>query len=359
MSPGESDWRVRPAETSEYPTLVRIFNQVFKKDKDARTLEWKYLRNPHGKSFVWVAEDGKGELIGSLAFVPRRMCIDGREYPSFLASDGMVYPEWQRRGIFVRLLEIMFENSWASGAPLVYAFSGRRSVKGLIRTHWDEVSAVQELVLPLRGSHLFKSVIRRLPFSRPLVGAAGDLLLRQGRLRTFLNRTPGTDIRVVDRFDDAIAEMGMQALSRHRVYLKKDKDYLNWRYIDNPTGRHRCFAAYQGKDPKGFMVMENAGGLSYIVDLIAVDGEAREDLLAFAVQEGLKGGARMQESMALEGDEVNGLLLSRGFKCRPRYGLLPFMIKMGPSGDDLKPIVTDPGLWYLSHGDKDAEHMTP
>ena len=86
---------VRPAEPSEYPTLVNIFNQVFKKDKDARTLEWKYLKNPHGKSFVWVAADKEGKIIGSLAFVPRKLSIDGREYPTFIAADGMVFPEWQ------------------------------------------------------------------------------------------------------------------------------------------------------------------------------------------------------------------------------------------------------------------------
>jgi hypothetical protein len=63
-------------------------------------------------------------------------------------------------------------------------------------------------------------------------------------------------------------------------------------------------------------------------------------------------------AMALPGDPIYTHLRDLGFKCLPKMGLLPFMIKMGPDQDKLHPVVIDPGNWYLSHGDKDAEHMT-
>jgi hypothetical protein len=358
LNPQEPTFDVRPAEPEDYDTLVKIFNEVFHKDKDRNTLEWKYLRNPHGRSHVWVATDPQGEIVGSLAFVPRKMVIQGGEYITLLASDGMVFKEWQRRGIFVRLLNIMFEKSWAMEAPLAIAFSGRRSVKGLIRTDWDEVGLVQELVLPLRGTFLFKAIIRRLAFLRGPAGALGDLLLRQGRLKGFLKRTMTSEVKAVERFDDALARAGMEALALREVYLVKDRDWLNWRFVDNPTKRHRSFGAYRNGKAAGYMVMETGNNRSYIVELLASDEEVRRDLLAQAVREGHSQGGEMLQSMALEGDGIDRFLLASGFNCLPRYGLLPFMIKMGPAGASLKRVVTDSRLWYLAHGDKDAEHMT-
>jgi hypothetical protein len=358
LNDNKPSFTVRPAKIEEYDVLIDLFNRVFKKEKDKGTLEWKYLKNPHGPSIVWVAESLQGDMVGSLAFVPRRICIQGKEHLTLLAADGMVFKEWQRHGIFVRLLEIMFEKSWALEAPLVIAFSGRRSIKGLLRTDWDEVGLVQEWVLPLRGRYWLKGIIRRLPFLSGPVSALGDFLLGQGRLRGFMKRNLATEVRKVERFDEDLAQAGMKALKERPLFLVRDQAFLNWRYVDNPTGRHQCFGAYRDSEPKGYLVMETAGGRSYIIDLVALDSLAREDLLAFAVLEGRRTGAEMLHCMALEGDEVDMLLRAWGFKCLPREGLLPFMIKTKPDQEPLKQVVTRSRLWYLSHGDKDAEHMT-
>jgi hypothetical protein len=354
----QPSFSVRPAAREEYPTLIRVFNDVFHKDKDTRTLEWKYLDNPHGLSEVWVAESIEKKVVGSLAFVPRRMRIQGRDYLTLLAADGMVFPDWQRKGIFVRLLHIMFEKSWALGAPLAIAFSGRRSVKGLVRTDWDEVGLVQEWILPLRGPFLFKPIVRRAPWLAGPVGAVGDWALRNYRLKGFIQRSYTSEVKKIGRFDGALAEAGMRALEERPVYLVRDEAFLNWRYVDNPTKRHLVFGAYREQQPQGYMVMETGGGRSYVADLVALDRSVKEDLLATAVAAGLGGGGHMLHIMALEGDPMDRFLREQGFNCLPRAGLLPFMIKMGPEHGDLNPVVTDPSLWYLSHGDKDAEHMT-
>ncbi len=343
----------------EYPILIRIFNEVFHKSKDTRTLEWKYRDNPHGASVVWVAESPAREVVGSLAFVPRRICIRGREYTTLLAADGMILPGWQHQGIFASLLDILFEESWSLGAPMVIAFSGRRSVRGLISTNWKRVGLSLELVLPLQGEYLFKAVVRRVPFSERMARGVGGLLLRRGRLRRLLTRSLSSEIRPIRRFDEALAEAGTRALQNLPVFLVRDTAFLNWRYVDNPTGRHRVFGAYEDSRPVGYLVMETHGGRSFIADLVAREPEIREDLLATAVQQGLEEGGQMLGCMALEGDGIGAFLLEQRFKCLPRPGLLPFMIKMAPDVEDFDTDMADPGTWYLAHGDRDTEHMTP
>ena len=228
-------YETRPARAEDRDTLADVFNRVFGKDKDRRTLDWKYDANPHGRSMVRVALNPAGAIVGSLAFVPRKMMIRGEEHLTFLAADGMVFPEWQRKGIFVDLLNRLFEASWDAGAPLIIAFSGRRSVKGLIRTDWTEVGLVRDQILALRGTWALKRYIRRLPFTKPLLGPLGDRALKRGELGRLLNRKATCEIRRIERFDDGLAEAGRAALSEHEVLLVRDRDWLNWRYVDNPT----------------------------------------------------------------------------------------------------------------------------
>ena len=167
MNDAQASFDVRPARENEFPLLIELFNRTCRKRKTVRTFQWKYIDNPHGAAVVRVAVDPDDRVVGSLAFVPRKMRIDDREVLTLLASDGMVLEAWQRKGIFVHLLEVMFEQSWNLGAPFVVAFTGRQSVPGLIRTDWCEVGTIQDLELPVQGSFLFQRVWRRAVLSRP------------------------------------------------------------------------------------------------------------------------------------------------------------------------------------------------
>ena len=358
LNDAQPSFDVRPAGEDEFPLLIELFNRMFRKQKNVRTFQWKYLDNPHGKAVVWVATDPDDRIVGSLAFVPRKMRIDGREVLTLLASDGMVFEAWQRKGIFIRLLEIMCERSWDLGAPFVVAFTGRQSVPGLIRTGWSEVGTIQDLELPVQGAFLFQRVWRLAPFLRGPLRLIGNVMLAQGRLKKVLNHAYASKIRALNHFDDALADAGRDALEDVPVSMVRDKEFLNWRYVNNPTGRHTCFGAFKDGRAAGYVVVETKGDTAYIADLLARDGDVRADLLVTAVAEALGKRCLSIRSMALEGDPMSRFLKAWGFKCAPSFRLLPFMLKMGPDPGELEKRVVDAGLWTLSHGDRDAEHMT-
>jgi hypothetical protein len=252
----------------------------------------------------------------------------------------------------------MFDQSWARGAPLVTAFTGRQSVPGLIRTDWKEVGTIADMELPVQGVFLFQRVVRRAPFLKAPLGLIGNAMLARGRLKKVLNHTCASKIRHLDRFDDALAEAGKDALADVSVSMVRDKDFLNWRYVDNPSGRHTCFGAFQDGKAAGFLVVEVKGDTAFIADLLARDPAVRADLLITAVTEALGKRCLSIQCMALEGDAMSDFLKAWGFRCLPSLRLLPFMLRMGPGGGGLEEKVLDAGIWYLSHGDRDAEHMT-
>ncbi|MHC4941796.1 MAG: GNAT family N-acetyltransferase [Planctomycetota bacterium] len=355
----KKSWHPRPARKEEIGTLSRIYNEVYEKDEENKYLEWKYLANPHGEAIIWVAESDTGEIVGSLAFMPRRMRIRGDEYDTYHGADAMVDSGWQRQGIMIALFNNMYDQCWSLGAPVAHMFPNRRSLGVLHKLSMHPVSLVQELELSLRGAHLFRRALYRLPFAEGLLGPAGDFMLRKGRLKPFFRHPFTTQITPIERFDDGLAEVAKEALKPQPVYMVRDRDWLNWRFLDNPTRRHRCFAAHRDSEPVGYLVMETGGDKAFLSDLQALDEAAREDLLATAIQKAHKAGAHMLQSMALEGDGVTKFLRRMGFDALPEHRLMPFMIQIGPEGEALREALTDSSAWYLAHGDRDVEHMTP
>jgi len=355
----EEAWKVRPAKEKEISTLSEMFNTVFHKDKDRRTMEWKYLENPHGKAIMWVAEDKEGEIVGAEAFMPRKIRINGKEFLTHHGADAMVLPGWQRKGILIALNTNVFEQCWKMGDALVHIFPNHRSVGSLRKVKMHPVSPVQELELSLRGRHLFKRILVKAPFLSAFLQPIGDFVIRAGRLKRFLNHQYSTRIEPVQRFDEALADVGMAALEEIPVHMVRDLDFLNWRYVDNPTKRHRCFAAYRDSKPVGYLAMDCSGKQAYIFDLLALDRPAREDLLAKAVGFAFKHGAEVLQNMALEGNGIHRMFSQAGFKGLRNSRLVPLMINVGPPGEASKPVLKDPTKWYISHCDRDVEHMTP
>ncbi|MFH1998142.1 MAG: GNAT family N-acetyltransferase [Planctomycetota bacterium] len=356
---GVPAWQARPAAEEEISTLIDLFNTVYHKNEERDTLEWKYLKNPHGRAIIWVAESEAGEIVGSVAFMPRRIRIQGQEFLSHHGADAMVLPEWQRGGILITLLTEVYRQCWERGDALVHIFPNRRSVGALRKMGLHPVSLVQEMELSLRGRHLFRRYINKAPFLAGLIGPAGDGLLKVGPLKRFYQQPFTTHVERIDRFDEALAEVGMTALAESPVHMVRDKAFLNWRYVDNPTRRHRSFAAYRDSKPVGYLVMETAGGVSYISDLLALDLAAREDLLAIAVLEARQAGAEMLQCMSLDGDGTNKMFRLHGFRGLPDPRLVPLMINVGPLGEACRDTLIDATQWYTSHGDRDVEHMTP
>lgn len=348
-------WQARPAKKEELDALLGVYNQVYKKNEDRKLLQWKYHDNPHGEAVMWVGENDSGEIVGSVAFMPRKMLVNGKECLSHHGADAMVLPEWQRQGVLITLLTQVYNQCWEMGDVMVHIFPNRRSVGALRKMGLHPVSLVQELELPLTGSYLFKRAVHKLPFLKGPADLFGSMLLGS---RRFSKHRFSTQIEPISRFDDALADVAMQALADFPLALVRDRDFLNWRYIDTPKKRHRAFGAFRDSRACGYLVMETAGGRSYIADLLALDEEAREDLLTTAVKEADRAGAEMLQCMALKGDSMDRLLCKTGFEPLPDPRLVPLMINIGTAGEEHRSLFVDPVKYYVSHGDRDVEHMT-
>ena len=57
---------VRTAGKADAERLIGLFNEAFRKAKDARTAHWKYFDSPHGVSTTLLAEGPRGGPAGAV-----------------------------------------------------------------------------------------------------------------------------------------------------------------------------------------------------------------------------------------------------------------------------------------------------
>lgn len=358
MTPG---WTARAAQPADAERQAVLFNTCFRKDKDARTFRWKYQDNPDGPALGRVACDAAGTVVGGYSWVPRRFRRDGVPLLLMQASDAMTLPEWQGRGIFTGLDNLVCAEAGRMGVPWAFAYSGRLSLKGFLRNGWRCIGHARLLRLTFRARRAAARAGRLEPLVAALAPALDVWLGWRSRARV---RPAGRALEVegLARFDATADELNDAAAPAHGLYGERGSAWLNWRYVDTPSRRQEAFALRRPDGAlDGWLVAEFQAGNAFLVDHLARDAAARDALLAaFAAAARARG---MEEATALLCPHHPALPALRGLGFRERRSrarefrdMFPFIVRACREDSPAEDL--DLRRWHLADGDRDAEHMS-
>lgn len=269
------------------------------------------------------------------------------------ASDAMVFPEWQRKGIFRRLDDDLSARAAAEGIPFGFAFCGRRSRKGFLANGWKPIAPYRTWTRVLRVAR-----------------AAYDARRSDGRLRRALLplealRARGADAgirRAVEGFEDRPverfgAEIAALPPPRRRVVGERDAAYLNWRFLETPRRTHHAFHLLRRGEIVGFYDVEHDRGRGYLLDARGADAESERGALAAAVLRLRALGAAAIQTTVMEGSFLDSQVAALGFEPPRDRDPLPFIVRVFvPSA--AADAALDPASWYALDGDRDAEGMS-
>jgi hypothetical protein len=357
---GAAGWTVREAVPADEPAQAAIFNTCFRKDKDATTFEWKYRDNPDGPAIGRVAIDAEGRVVGSYSYVPRRFLRDGQPVALMQASDAMTLPEWQGRGIFTGLDDVVAQAAGAAGYPLCFAYSGRLSLKGFLRNGWQLIGHAP---LWRRSFQSRRALLRKGRVGPLLLPAAPVLDLVAGLRDRARLALPGGEagLQRLARFDERVDRLFQRCAPRTGLVGVRSAAWLNWRYVDTPGRRQECWGLLRGDELLGYVVAELQGGNAFLADHLAADEPARAALmLGFTALARERG---QEEASALLFDHnpavqpLVGLGYRRGRTNREFRDIFPFIVRRcraDASETDLQMT-----RWHLADGDRDAEHLSP
>lgn len=121
----------------EYPTwsahhelLSKCFSALPK--FSVESLEWLYMANPDGQVVGFDAWDG-AQLIAHYACIPAIVMVGHQQVRALLSLNTATHPEYQGRGLFIKLAEKAYLAAADLGFDCVFGVANANSTPGFIR----------------------------------------------------------------------------------------------------------------------------------------------------------------------------------------------------------------------------------
>jgi hypothetical protein len=315
--------------------------------------EWLYLRNPCGRSPVWLALDATtGEPVGTSAGHIKRVRVAGRTELALNLSDFAIDRGYRSLGPALALLRATLEPMRQG----VFAFSYDHPTDAMLaiyqRIGGRSVSSNQRWVRLLRATPLVRRRFGDGVGSR-LAGRAGDLalhmrdMLRRPDRRISVELLQGQPGREFDRLDEELA-------GDAPVRLARSSAYLSWRYLQSTPARHEILCARADGRLAGYLVFRAEGDESLeIVDLMTMPAMSVPLALIDAiVRVGRARGAAALWATALANSGTARLLPALGFVRRESCnGAVIYGPKAAP---ETVAALADPNNWWTLRGDEDV-----
>ena len=282
-----------------------LYRRVFGIDAaDAQHLrwDWEFARNPNTPSegpMIWVAREGPA-IVGQCATIPVRLMLSGQETLGAWGTDVMVAPERQHHGLGEQLMR-----TWDRHVGAALGLNPTESSYQLFRKmRWPDVGLVPCLVKPLtrRAVRLPRWPV---PLNRLLSAVTWPAVQIIARTRPLRAQT-----RIVRRFDDTATALWNRVASKFDLAVRRDADYLNWRYASTPHVRYSTALLEREGRLDGWAVFrhvqEPLGRVTLLVDLLADPSD----------EDGIRALLRRvdREARAADSDKIRTFMLHAGFR---------------------------------------------
>lgn len=351
----DDDWTLRPYRAGDETGIRRLFEQVFGRETSEAHWRWKFKTRASAVETVWIGVH-EGRPICHFGAIPTRMRVAGRDRDAVVGVDVMTAPDFRRRGLLTSVARRVME-AWAgAGVSFLYGLPNEQWGTRATAIGLQPVATLRRFVLPLRPQQTLARKLHAPRLARPrwIDVAWGRVLdLRLAGLAS----DRGVSTRGVDAAGPELDGLWNECAPALDVSIVRDREWVQWRYLDAPGFAYRLVLATRDGRPTGYAAYRLAPGLSRVDALIAEifarpgDASARSALLAHTIRAARDAGA--EKVFALE---VPG---SPGHRALQRAGFLParwnFTVQAAPlAGDVEMDTLRRAGHWHLSGGDFDV-----
>ncbi len=341
---------------------LRLYNACFKKPLDLAGLDWRYDQNPCGRAISFVARAPGAEAVSGYACNPRVAASRG-EHAACIGETGdvMTHPEWRKRGIFSDLDRAAMAEAKRQGWPLVFGLPNRRSAHIFLELGWEKVGTLRTWSAVLRNDAPARA--ERAKEGRLAGWTAGFAARRARKLRGAAARAAAghTLVPIESCFPAAVGELSRAVESQFAFMIRRDKGYLDWRFLKSPSRLHRAFEVRDASGAfAGYCVVQlpRAGSaVGYLVDVLARD----EKSLCAAIGGGIdaleRSGAAIVQATAVDGSWWQARLVAHGFVAPRKQNFLTIIVHAHAPDHPLVRAAREPRTWYFTDGDRDDETM--
>jgi GNAT superfamily N-acetyltransferase len=225
QSPGPLTFRSYRAEDEQAVlTLLKgALGETEARRRNSATWRWKHFNNPFGESFIRVACDASGAVVGLRAFMRWQFWADNSHIDAVQAVDTATRADYRGKGIFSTLTAQAVDEVRRRNIPFIFNTPNVASRSGYLKLGWRYVGTIEPLVC----------VSDRWRFWPRLV--LGTLLRKRGG--TVDESVAGAGQcgdNDYDKLADLIARHEGHVARPGRLRTRWTPEFYRWRYVVQP-----------------------------------------------------------------------------------------------------------------------------
>ena len=318
----ERAWTIRTYKEGDEDEIFELVKVVYPGNKYNREKwmswwRWMYTENPAGVSRVLVADHG-GKIVGHYPLIPVKMKVAGEIMNISQNVDVMTHPDYRHQGIFFTLEKKALSEAEKEGIDITYGFPNEAAYPGHLKSGWFDICKRQILIKPLNLENTLKIRIKN-KFLIKICATIGKLIVNlfcQAKNSPEIN---GLKISKITSFDDGIDDFWNTISNDYEIITVRNKEYLNWRYVDVPDVDYTIYLAEKGEEIYGYIVLrcveQGETTFGYIFDLVAClncDGVIHS-LISKAIEYFENEKVDLIVALMIQNKELNKILRKNGF----------------------------------------------
>ncbi|WP_106496122.1 GNAT family N-acetyltransferase [Lentibacillus sp. Marseille-P4043] len=345
---------IRYYKTGDEGQIQELFKKVFNKERTLEHWEWKYIKNPQSLNpFILVYEEDQ-KIIGHIALWVANAYMEGKATKVALRVDTMVDPEARGKGIYRKLNEAMLAEAKESGISLLYGFPAPKAKELLLNTtNANYVEDISRYMLILDPGAIAANMYS---FLSPIksVGRVFKRLKQRKLKKTSL--PVGWKVEAVEHCDQRFDQLAEKVKTIKPIMLKRDADYLNWRYLNHPENNYTILALTNNDELQGYVTVNKRkrdfkngqAMIGFIIDYLAVEDKAVWEILLYSALTELQD-VDMIQAWGFPGNIGTESLLHFGFKEKDKP--MPLIVHELENNRNRYKNNHD---WWLTQGDVDS-----
>lgn len=183
----------------------------------------KYKLLPSKKSHVYLAKQKK-EIIGYYHVPTYDFFINKKKYKIGSIQDVAVLKKHRKKNIFKKLSNFAIFNS-IKYLDLMYTFPNKKSIHTFLKYgKFNFLETLPFYIFPINSINLLKSKFNF--FGLSLVALLVDFYFNLFSSKLSKNEK----IIIINKLDKSVINLFNEFSKKHKIYLKRDSKFLNWRY---------------------------------------------------------------------------------------------------------------------------------
>jgi len=353
------NWTARPYtkdDLAEYLKLTLSEHGESADISNAPYIKWLYEQNPAGEVNMWLAE-ADNKIVGSYSTIPVGLLVNGKTILGSQALNILTHKDYRGKKIFITLAELSYQNGFKDrNIALIYGLPNKMIYSGYPKyLNFTNIGNMPLLIKINNLGDLLKEQSRFIPSW--FFNLAGKCVFRRQRLSYDRKRLK---IEEVVSFDDRVDRLWKANKNLFENIVVRNKQYLNWRYMNNPTRKYAAFSIADLADNlKGFVVCKTTSirGIKagLIGDLFVEknDGQIADLLIKKAEEYLCEQGSNLLSTLLFKHIPFYNTFLRNNFIKYPSFlGSKSFPVIVR-SMDKKQRFISGLEKWYLTMGDFD------